>query len=122
MVKNMFYSRIGICILSACFLVFFFSTIYAGNKEMVEERIQEMDDVNKQMVKQIPGLPKDGKIDAKAKVTSESGKIDFEIYQVKSVTKEGTLDFGGGNKKPEDDETPNPDELKKEKSTPKISK
>ena len=89
---------------------------------MVDERIQEMDDQNKQMVKQIPGLPRDGKVDAKAKVTSESGKINFEVYQVKSVTKEAPLDFLGGNRKPENDESPKPDELKKEKPEPIISK
>ena len=108
--------------MSVCLIVFFFSTSYAGNKDMVDERIKEMDDVNKQMVKQIPGLPMNGKVDAKAKVSSESGKIIFEVYQVKSVAKEANLDFGGGNKKPENDAAPEPGELTKEKTAPDASK
>jgi len=122
MVINMSYSRRVICLLSVCLIACFFSTSYAGNKDMVDERIQEMDDLNKQMVKQIPGLPRDGKVDAKAKVSSESGKINFEVYQVKSVAKEATLDFGGRNKKPENDAAPEPGELKKEKTVPDVSK
>lgn len=89
---------------------------------MVDERIQEMDDLNKQMVRQIPDLPRDGKVDVKAKVSSESGKINFEIYQIKSVAKEATLDFGEGNKKPENDAAPEPCELTKEKTVPDVSK
>ena len=108
--------------MSVCLIACFFSTSYAGNKEMVDERIQEMDDMNKQMVKQIPGLPRDGKVDAKARVSSESGKINFEVYQVKSVAKEATLDFGEGNKKPENDAAPNPGELTKEKTVSGVSK
>jgi hypothetical protein len=103
-------------------IVCFFSISFAGNKDMVDERIQEMDDLNKQMVKQIPGLPRDGKVDAKARVSSESGKINFEVYQVESVAKEATLDFGGENKKPENDAAPKPGELKKEKTVPDVSK
>ncbi|MDQ1330368.1 MAG: hypothetical protein QG578_631 [Thermodesulfobacteriota bacterium] len=122
MVINMHCNRILICILTVCLISSFFSTTYAGNKEMVDERIQEMDDQNKQMVKQIPGIPKDGKVDAKARVTSESGKINFEVYQVKSVAKEGALDFGGGNNKPEDEVTPRPAESTKEKSDSKVAK
>jgi len=122
MVINMSYGRRVICLLSVCLIACFFSTTYAGNKDMVDERIQEMDDLNKQMVKQIPGLPKDGKVDAKAKVSSESGKINFEVYQVKSVAKEATLDFGGGDKKPENCEVTNPGGLKKEKTVPDVSK
>ena len=102
--------------------VSFFSISFAGNKEMVDERIKEMDDVNKQMVKQIPGLPMNGKVDAKAKVSSESGKIIFEVYQVKSVAKEANLDFGGGNKKPENSATTKPGELTKEKTFQDVSK
>ena len=108
--------------MSVCLIACFFSTSYAGNKEMVDERIQEMDDMNKQMVKQIPGLPRDGKVDAKAKVSSESGKINFEVYQIKSVAKEATLDFGEGNKKSENDAAPKPGELTKEKTVSGVSK
>lgn len=89
---------------------------------MVDEKIQEMDDLNKQMVKQIPDLPKNGKVDAKARVSSESGKLNFEVYQVKSVAKEASLDFGGSGRKPENSDAVKPGELKKEKKTTDASK
>jgi hypothetical protein len=89
---------------------------------MVDERIQEMDGLNKQMIKQIPGLPKDGKVDAKAKVSSESGKLNFEVYQIKSVAKEANLNFGGGEKKPENSAATESGELKKDKTVPDVSK
>lgn len=63
---------------------------------MVEERTLEMDNLNKQMVGQIPDLPKDGRVDAKARITNESGKIIFDIYHVKTDVKEGSLNFGEG--------------------------
>jgi len=89
---------------------------------MVEERVQEMDDLNKQMVNQIPCFPRDGKVDAKAKVSSESGKINFEVYQVRSVAKEVSLDFGSGNKKQENCDATKSGELKNEKPLQEISK
>jgi hypothetical protein len=88
-----------ICLLSFLFIATFSSAAIAGNKEMVEERVKEMDDLNKEMVKQIPDLPKSGKVEAKANVTTEGGKINFEVYQIKSTAKETSLDFGGGQQK-----------------------
>lgn len=122
MVINMNNCLRLISLISVVFIVSAFSTVSAGNKEMVEERVQELDDLNKQMVKQIPGLPRDGKVDAKAKVINESGKINFEVYQVKSAAKEASLDFGGGQQKSESGAVPEPGELKKEKTVPDVSK
>jgi len=87
--------HIGLIIIIICLIpVSPFISANAGNREMVETRTQEMDDLNKQMVGQIPDLPKDGKVDAKARVTNESGKINFDIYHVKTAIKEESLNFG----------------------------
>lgn len=79
---------------------------------MVENRTQEMDDLNKQMVGQIPDLPKDGKVDAKARVTNEGGKIIFDVYHVKSTVKEESLNFGGEKQEKQTKETLLPDTAK----------
>ncbi|MBU1182883.1 MAG: hypothetical protein ABIJ52_08930 [Pseudomonadota bacterium] len=113
------YSRliIIICLL----LIFPVSSSTAGNREMVEDRTQEMDDLNKQMVGQIPDLPKNGKIDAKARVTNEGGRIIFDIYQVKTAVKEESMSFGGERQETETMEVLKPDTTKK-KMEPSVSK
>lgn len=88
---------------------------------MVEDRTQEMDDLNKQMVGQIPDLPKNGKIDAKARVTNEGGRIIFDIYQVKTAVKEESMSFGGERQETETMEVLKPDTTKK-KMEPSVSK
>lgn len=70
----------------------------------MENRTQEMDDLNKQMVGQIPNLPKNGKVDAKARVTNEGGKVIFDIYQVKTAVKEESMSFGGERQETETNE------------------
>lgn len=72
-----------------------------------------MDNLNKQMVSQIPDLPKDGKVDAKARVANEGGKIIFDIYHVKTAVKEESLNFYGGRQKTETKEVLMPDASKK---------
>jgi len=88
---------------------------------MVEDRTQEMDALNKQMVGQIPNLPKDGKIDAKARVNNEGGKIVFDFYHVKTSVKEESLNFGGARQETESNETLMPDAAEKTKK-PTVSK
>jgi len=107
---------IAICLL----LIFSVSSSTAGNKEKVENRTQEMDELNKQMVGQIPNLPKDGKVDAKARVTHEGGRIIFDIYQVKTAVKEETLNFGGERQETEAKDLLIPETS--EKNKPSVSK
>lgn len=68
---------------------------------MVENRTEEMDDQNKQMLKQIPNLPKSGKIDAKARVVDEGGNLIFDVYHIKTSVKEESIDFSGKQQKEE---------------------
>ena len=63
--------------------VVLFGSIYsamAGNKEMVEEAVQELDTLNKQAIEQLPEIPRDGIIDLKADVTYQDGSPIFDIY------------------------------------------
>ena len=66
---------------------------WAGNKKMVEKTVEELDDLNKEAVKQIPDLPKDGKVDMKARVTYEKKKPVFDIYYKKTGEKDGSINF-----------------------------
>lgn len=68
----------------------------AGNKEMVEKSVEELDELNKQAVRQIPDLPVKGQVNIKADVTYENDSPVFDIrYKEVTGEKEGTLDFGG---------------------------
>ena len=68
---------------------------------MVINRTEEMDEQNKQMVRQIPNLPKTGKINAKARVVKESGNLIYDIYNVKTSVKEENIDLSGKQLKKE---------------------
>lgn len=85
-----------IVLLISCLSIGICSYAWAGNKQMVEKTVEEMDELNKQAVQQIPDLPESGKVNIKADVTYEKGEPVFDIYY-KKITgeKEGTLDFGG---------------------------
>jgi hypothetical protein len=115
--KNKQKSYLRLIIIICLLLIFPVSSSTAGNKEKVENRTQEMDDLNKQMVGQIPNLPKDGKVDAKARVTNEGGSIIFDIYQVKTVVKEESLNFGEGRQETETREVLLPDTAEKKKES-----
>lgn len=120
-IKNK-HKNYKVLVLVVClFAVFSVALSTAGNKEMVDNRVQEMDDLNKQMVGQIPNLPKDGKVDAKARVTNEGGSIIFDVYQVKTVVKEESLNLGGGESN-ETGSTEVPVPIIPEKKKPSVSK
>ena len=76
--------------ISNCFLYF---PLWAGNKEPVEERVQELDRLNKQIVRTIPDTPRYGQIDLKAKVLQKNGTVSASI-QVLSM---GTTATKAGN-------------------------
>lgn len=68
----------------------------AGNREMIEDTVQELDELNKQAVSQIPDLPKDGKVYMKANVTyDKEGSPIFDIYykEISSPVKEEGIEL-----------------------------
>lgn len=76
----------------------------AGNREMVEQRVQELDDLNKQAVGQIKELPSHGQVDLKAHVILQNGTPSIEILE-KQVTENATvkhepIGFKAGNLTP----------------------
>jgi len=73
----------------------------AGNKEMIEQRVQELDDLNKQAVGQIENLPSHGQVDLKAHVILQGGTPNIEILEKKvtekKTVKDEPIDFKAGN-------------------------
>lgn len=59
----------------------------AGNLEMVEENVKELDELNKEVVRQIPDLPESGTVDLKAKVFFQDGSPLLGAYE-KTITTE----------------------------------
>lgn len=66
---------------------------------MVENTVQELDDLNKQAVQQIPDLPENGTVDMKAKVTYEKNKPVFDIYYKQTTEKDGAINFNNNRQK-----------------------
>jgi hypothetical protein len=53
---------------------------HAGNKQMVEQRTEQLGEINEQVVRQIPEpLPPDGQIDVTADVVQEQGETKIQI-------------------------------------------
>ncbi len=55
----------------------------AGNLEMVEESVRELEELNQKAVQQIPDLPENGTVDLKAKVFYEDGIPVVDVYDQK---------------------------------------
>ncbi|MCP5004759.1 MAG: hypothetical protein GY941_12590 [Planctomycetes bacterium] len=82
------------CLLSLCTLD---PTTLAGNKSIIEERVQELDTVNKLVIEKIPDLPENGTLSLTAKVLNKEWIVDFIIQDQNasgSNTKSGTITFG----------------------------
>jgi len=61
----------------------------SGNLELVEKDVQELDSLNREALRQVGGLPRDGSVDLKAYVTVEGGKSKVTL-QEKKITIEGS--------------------------------
>ena len=55
------------------------SVALAGNKEMVEKSVSELDSLNREVIQQIPELPRDGHIRIKAGITQTGIKRGINI-------------------------------------------
>ncbi len=88
--------KILLSIIISCFLITGYSSMsIAGNKRMVEENVEELDELNKKAVKQIPDLPKKGQVDMKTDVTYEKEEPVFNLrYKKITSEKEGKINFG----------------------------
>ena len=74
-------------IISLLFLLFILDLVvtshlsWAGNEEIVEERIEELDSLNKDVIAQVSDIPEEGKINLKAGIIQKEGMVDFTILQ-----------------------------------------
>jgi hypothetical protein len=78
-------------------LVITCSLTWAGNEEVIEERIEELDALNKEVIKQVPGVPENGKINLKAGIIQKDGTVDLTILQkeIDAIeTKSSTIKLG----------------------------
>jgi hypothetical protein len=91
--------------------------VLAGNEPMIERNIQELDQINRQAVGGIEGLPKNGTVELKANVKMDGDKAVVEIVEkkiepgpeadvrsrgeepreVSAPVREGKIDYGTGN-------------------------
>ncbi len=70
---------------------------WAGNEDIIEERIEELDALNKEVIEQVPGVPENGKINLKAGIIQKEGTVDFTILQkeIDAIeTKNSTIRLG----------------------------
>ena len=67
------------------------SVALAGNKEMVEKSVNELDSLNREVMQQIPELPRDGHIRVKAGITQTGIKKGIDIIY-KEITPLDSVD------------------------------
>lgn len=76
-------------------VLYCYSLSLAGNKQMVEQSVEKLDELNRQAVKQIPDLPESGQVKIKADVTYEKDSPVFDIrYKEITSEKEESINFG----------------------------
>ena len=64
---------------------------------MVEDNVKELDELNQQVVRQIPDLPLRGKIELEANVSYRESSPVFDIHSHKITTeKEQPIEFNQG--------------------------
>lgn len=63
------------------------SDVLAGNREMIEENVRELDELNRDAIRQIPELPSSGVVEVDAYVLYQKGLPVFE-FTSKRITPE----------------------------------
>lgn len=53
--------------------------VLAGNREMIEENVRELDELNRDVIRQIPELPLRGVVEVDANVSYQKGVPIFEF-------------------------------------------
>ncbi len=74
-IRNIFAIKVIFILTIVC------SLSWAGNEEIIEERIEELDSLNKEAIEQVPDIPENGKINLKATVIQKDGTVDLTILQ-----------------------------------------
>jgi hypothetical protein len=63
-------------IVCCCAGVLAAAPVWGGNREMIEQRVEELDALNRSVVQQIPDLPQNGTVKIKARVAPD-GKAEI---------------------------------------------
>ena len=84
--------NVRILLVAGSMLFVFCCQASAGNREMVEERVQDLDELNRQAVQQIPELPVNGKVELIAHVSYKDGAPVIDIYS-QQITSEKEEDI-----------------------------
>ncbi|MFH1976452.1 MAG: hypothetical protein ABIJ52_13005 [Pseudomonadota bacterium] len=66
------------CIIGFFFVITTSSLLWAGNRDMVEKRVDELDKLNKEALNQIAGQPESGIINIRVKAIPEKDGYRFE--------------------------------------------
>lgn len=74
------------CITGFFFVITASSFLWAGNREMVEKRVDELDKLNKEAVNRIAGQPESGKINIKVRVIPEKDGYRFEAVDKETTS------------------------------------
>ncbi len=91
--------RLVLCALPG--LLFLVSSVQAGNKEMVEKDVLELDELNKSVVLSLPDLPAHGEVEIEADIRYREGKPDIEILRkkIRAINKPHARNGTGENNK-----------------------
>lgn len=73
------------CITGFFFVITASSLLWAGNREMVEKRVDELDKLNKEAMSRIAGQPENGKINIKVRVIPEKDGYRFEAVDKETI-------------------------------------
>ena len=79
-----------------------YSPLWAGNKEIVEKRVREIEELNERIIEQVPEVPEDGSITLEAKVLNKEWTVDYNVLQQgteTTTTKSGTIVFSDDEQK-----------------------
>jgi len=74
------------CITGIFFVITASSLLWAGNREMIEKRVGELDKLNKEAVNRIAGQPESGKINIKVRVIPEKDGYRFEAVDKETTS------------------------------------
>ncbi|MDQ1330378.1 MAG: hypothetical protein QG578_641 [Thermodesulfobacteriota bacterium] len=74
------------CIAVIFFVITATSLLWAGNREMVEKRVDELDKLNKEAVTRIAGEPESGKINFKVRVIPGKDGYRFESVEKETIS------------------------------------
>ena len=70
---------------------------WGGNRKMIEKRVEELDQVNRQVVQQVPDLPRDGRVHVRAKVKPDDKVeiLETEVIQTPQAAAPKATPDGG---------------------------